>query len=147
MSEQIEWNSTVKPSSSRIVPSLRVHNSCHISKWLMPVSNSTSSVNSGIWGMTCKRYIMLLAWGCKFTFWVPGQSFAKSSVSANLLQKHLHHSHWGSPGFWGCPSSAEAAQATGPLKHWSIKIKSKSSGGRGERFSNWASPSLHKILP
>ena len=48
MSEQIGRNSAVKLSSSRSVPSCRAHNPCHISKWLMLVSNSTSSVNNGI---------------------------------------------------------------------------------------------------
>lgn len=56
----------VKTSSSRTVLSFRARNSCHISKWLMLVSNSTSSVNNGIWGLTYKRYItvqnMLLTW-------------------------------------------------------------------------------------
>lgn len=49
--------------------------------------------------------------------------------------------------FGGCPSSAEATQTASLLKHWLIKRKSKSSGGKGVRFSNWGSPGSHKILP
>lgn len=153
MSEQIERNSAVKLSSSSGVPSCRAHNPCHISKWLMLVSNSTSSVNNGIWGMTYERFIilqyMLLTWGVSLHYGSLSSRLQRLPLTTRLLQKNRHHSHGREPWMWGecLPSPAEAALTAGPLKHWWIKIKlKKSSRRRGERFSNWDPPRLHKSL-